>query len=74
MYIGCIMYNRMLFGCREKDALWKKSDKLEYKQRLRAQVWADNDHVLNCPGCKAAFGFMLRKVRDLQQDFCLLCL
>ena len=51
--------------CREKDALWKKSDKLEYKQRMRAQVWAENDNVLNCPDCNAAFGFMLRKVTQL---------
>ena len=53
---------RFSAACREKDALWKKSDKLEFKQRMRAQVWADSETVLNCADCGAAFGFMLRKV------------
>ena len=52
----------MLRIFREKDALWKKSDRLEFQQKVRDQVWRESDSILNCSKCNAAFGFLLRKV------------
>ncbi|XP_064643484.1 FYVE and coiled-coil domain-containing protein 1-like isoform X3 [Lineus longissimus] len=47
---------------KEKDTLWQRSDKLEFKQRIKAaETWMDDTNVTHCLGCRSEFSFMLRK-------------
>lgn len=53
---------RLIKLLREKDSLWKQTDKLVYSQKMEAmKKWMDNNEVTNCLGCKSAFSFTLRK-------------
>ncbi|GAB1606653.1 FYVE and coiled-coil domain-containing protein 1-like [Argonauta hians] len=53
---------RVIKLTREKDHLWKQTDKLAYHRRLEAsKKWMDNSEVSNCLGCNAVFSFTLRK-------------
>eukprot|EP00106_Octopus_bimaculoides_P007036 XP_014774478.1 PREDICTED: FYVE and coiled-coil domain-containing protein 1-like isoform X2 [Octopus bimaculoides] len=53
---------RVIKLTREKDHLWKQTDKLAYHRRLEAnKKWMDNNEVNNCLGCNAVFSFTLRK-------------
>lgn len=48
-----------VFFCREKDALWQKSDALEFEQKLRDE---ETERDVNyCLGCHTLFSFWLRK-------------
>ena len=48
---------------RDKDCLWQKTDALmSRQQRLNDVKWLDGTNVLNCMGCRAQFGLLLRKV------------
>uniref|UniRef100_A0AAY4AK25 FYVE and coiled-coil domain containing 1b n=1 Tax=Denticeps clupeoides TaxID=299321 RepID=A0AAY4AK25_9TELE len=64
-----------LFGtpCRDKDALWQKSDALEFKQKLREEE-TDKDGN-QCPGCRSQFSLFLRKhtCRLCGRHFCYYC-
>ncbi|XP_074652846.1 uncharacterized protein LOC141907172 [Tubulanus polymorphus] len=47
---------------KEKDSLWKKTDKLEYQQRIKAaETWMADLDAECCLGCRAEFSFMVRK-------------
>lgn len=51
----------MLVGplCREKDALWQKTDALEFEQKLRDE---ETERDVNyCLGCHSQFSWWLRK-------------
>lgn len=45
--------------CREKDALWQKTNDLEFEQKLRNEE-TEKD-VNYCMGCQSQFGWLLRK-------------
>lgn len=45
--------------CREKDALWQKTDALEFEQKLRDE---ETERDVNyCLGCSSQFSWWLRK-------------
>lgn len=45
--------------CREKDALWQKTDALEFEQKLREE---ETERDVNyCLGCRSQFSWWLRK-------------
>lgn len=53
---------RLIKLIREKDTLWKQTDRLVYSQKMEAmKKWMDNNEVNNCLCCKSAFSFTLRK-------------
>ena len=61
---------------KEKDSLWKKTDKLSYQQKLQAKdKWLDEKNVSQCMGCKNDFSFTLRKhhCRICGRIFCYQC-
>lgn len=56
-----IACTNMLNGalCREKDALWQKTDALEFEQKLRDE---ETERDVNyCLGCHSQFSWWLRK-------------
>lgn len=56
-----IACTNMLNGalCREKDALWQKTDALEFEQKLRDE---ETERDVNyCLGCRSQFSWWLRK-------------
>ncbi|KAM9789099.1 FYVE and coiled-coil domain-containing protein 1 [Neosynchiropus ocellatus] len=64
---------RLLELIREKDALWQKSDALEFEQKLRDE---ENERDLNyCLGCRSPFSWWLRKhtCRLCGRPFCYYC-
>ncbi|KAM8838043.1 FYVE and coiled-coil domain-containing protein 1 isoform 1-T1 [Synchiropus picturatus] len=64
---------RLLELIREKDALWQKSDALEFQQKLRDE---ENERDVNyCLGCHSQFSWWLRKYtcRLCGRPFCYYC-
>ncbi|XP_048018467.1 FYVE and coiled-coil domain-containing protein 1 isoform X3 [Megalobrama amblycephala] len=51
---------RLIELIREKDALWQKSDALEFEQKLRSEEQTDRD-VTYCLSCRNHFGWMLHR-------------
>ena len=48
---------------REKDQLWKKTDKLEFEQKVKAAgKWMEDKESTQCLGCHTEFSFIVRKV------------
>ena len=45
--------------CRDKDALWQKSDALEFEQKLREEQ--TDRELSHCLGCHSQFSWWLRK-------------
>uniref|UniRef100_A0AAY4AMJ2 Uncharacterized protein n=1 Tax=Denticeps clupeoides TaxID=299321 RepID=A0AAY4AMJ2_9TELE len=64
---------RLIELIRDKDALWQKSDALEFKQKLREEE-TDKDGN-QCPGCRSQFSLFLRKhtCRLCGRHFCYYC-
>ncbi|KAF0046798.1 hypothetical protein F2P81_000431 [Scophthalmus maximus] len=64
---------RLIELIREKDALWQKSDALEFEQKLRDEE-TEKD-VNHCPGCHSQFSWWLRKYncRLCGRPFCYYC-
>ncbi|XP_058039355.1 FYVE and coiled-coil domain-containing protein 1 [Ahaetulla prasina] len=61
---------------RDKDALWQKSDALEFQQKLTAeQRWLGDAEVTNCLECQKEFGWMNRRhhCRMCGRIFCYYC-
>ena len=47
---------------RDKDALWQKSDALEFQQKLSAEErWPGDMEVNHCLDCKREFSWMVRR-------------
>ncbi|XP_051989914.1 FYVE and coiled-coil domain-containing protein 1 isoform X1 [Xyrauchen texanus] len=65
---------RLIELIREKDALWQKSDALEFEQKLRAEEQTDRD-VTYCLSCRSQFSWMLRRYncRLCGRPFCYYC-
>lgn len=65
---------RLIELIREKDALWQKSDALEFEQKRRAEEQTDRD-VTHCLSCKSQFSWMLRRYncRFCGRPFCYSC-
>ncbi|XP_026107973.1 FYVE and coiled-coil domain-containing protein 1-like isoform X1 [Carassius auratus] len=66
---------RLIQLIRDKDALWQKSDALEFEQKQRAEEQTDRD-VTYCLSCRNHFTWMLRKhsCRFCGRPFCYYCL
>uniref|UniRef100_A0A673IHY7 FYVE and coiled-coil domain-containing protein 1-like n=1 Tax=Sinocyclocheilus rhinocerous TaxID=307959 RepID=A0A673IHY7_9TELE len=66
---------RLIELIRDKDALWQKSDALEFEQKRRAEEQTDRD-VTYCLSCRNHFTWMLRKhsCRFCGRPFCYYCL
>uniref|UniRef100_A0A673L856 FYVE and coiled-coil domain-containing protein 1-like n=1 Tax=Sinocyclocheilus rhinocerous TaxID=307959 RepID=A0A673L856_9TELE len=66
---------RLIELIRDKDALWQKSDALEFEQKQRAEEQTDRD-VTYCLSCRNHFSWMLRKhsCRFCGRPFCYYCL
>ncbi|XP_039192085.1 FYVE and coiled-coil domain-containing protein 1 isoform X3 [Crotalus tigris] len=61
---------------RDKDALWQKSDALEFQQKLTAeQRWLGDAEVTSCLDCQKEFGWMNRRhhCRMCGRIFCYYC-
>ncbi|XP_072566639.1 FYVE and coiled-coil domain-containing protein 1 isoform X2 [Paramormyrops kingsleyae] len=54
---------RLIELIRDKDALWQKSDALEFEQKLRAeeQWWLVDKEADRCQGCRSTFTWWLRR-------------
>ena len=47
---------------RDKDALWQKSDALEFQQKLSAEErWPGDTEANHCLDCKREFSWMVRR-------------
>lgn len=48
---------------RDKDALWQKSDALEFEQKLRAEErwWLVDKEITHCLDCQSQFTWWLRR-------------
>ncbi|XP_054458582.1 FYVE and coiled-coil domain-containing protein 1 [Anoplopoma fimbria] len=68
---------RLIELIRDKDALWQKSDALEFEQRLRAEErwWLVDKDATNCLGCQGQFTWWLRRhhCRLCGRIFCYYC-
>ncbi|XP_033020977.1 FYVE and coiled-coil domain-containing protein 1 isoform X1 [Lacerta agilis] len=67
---------RLIELLRDKDALWQKSDALEFQQKLTAaQRWLGDAEVSCCLDCKKEFGWMNRRhhCRMCGRIFCYYC-
>ncbi|XP_061442005.1 FYVE and coiled-coil domain-containing protein 1 isoform X2 [Rhineura floridana] len=67
---------RLIELLRDKDALWQKSDALEFQQKLAAeQRWLGDAEVSCCLDCKKEFGWMNRRhhCRMCGRIFCYYC-
>ncbi|XP_063160076.1 FYVE and coiled-coil domain-containing protein 1 [Candoia aspera] len=67
---------RLIELLRDKDALWQKSDALEFQQKLTAeQRWLGDAEVTNCLDCQKEFGWMNRRhhCRMCGRIFCYYC-
>lgn len=51
------------FCVRDKDALWQKSDALEFEQKLRAEErwWLVDKETTHCLDCQSQFSWWLRR-------------
>ncbi|XP_067147479.1 FYVE and coiled-coil domain-containing protein 1 isoform X1 [Apteryx mantelli] len=67
---------RLIELIRDKDALWQKSDALEFQQKLSAeQKWQGDTEVNHCLDCQREFSWMVRKhhCRMCGRIFCYYC-
>ncbi|XP_062980093.1 FYVE and coiled-coil domain-containing protein 1 [Elgaria multicarinata webbii] len=67
---------RLIELLRDKDALWQKSDALEFQQKLTAeQRWLGDAEVTCCLDCQKEFGWMNRRhhCRMCGRIFCYYC-
>ncbi|XP_060104885.1 FYVE and coiled-coil domain-containing protein 1 [Heteronotia binoei] len=67
---------RLIELLRDKDALWQKSDALEFQQKLTAeQRWLGDAEVSCCQDCQKDFGWMNRRhhCRLCGRIFCYYC-
>ncbi|TRY67976.1 hypothetical protein DNTS_035544 [Danionella cerebrum] len=68
---------RLIELIRDKDALWQKSDALEFEQKLRAeeQWWLVDKEATRCLGCQGQFTWWLRRhhCRLCGRIFCYYC-
>ncbi|XP_041958459.1 FYVE and coiled-coil domain-containing protein 1 isoform X1 [Alosa sapidissima] len=65
---------RLIELIRDKDALWQKSDALEFEQKLREEEQTDREQS-HCLGCHSQFSWWLRKhnCRLCGRAFCYYC-
>lgn len=61
---------------RDKDALWQKSDALEFEQKLRAEErwWLVDKEASHCLGCQGQFTWWLRRHHCRYWLYCTLLL
>ncbi|NXS72954.1 FYCO1 protein, partial [Pandion haliaetus] len=67
---------RLIELIRDKDALWQKSDALEFQQKLSAeQRWQGGTEVNHCLDCQREFSWMVRRhhCRMCGRIFCYYC-
>ncbi|KAJ8278202.1 hypothetical protein GJAV_G00085020 [Gymnothorax javanicus] len=68
---------RLIELIRDKDALWQKSDALEFEQKLRAgeQWWLVDKEATHCLDCRSQFTWLLRRhhCRLCGHIFCYYC-
>ncbi|XP_068599254.1 FYVE and coiled-coil domain-containing protein 1 [Brachionichthys hirsutus] len=68
---------RLIELIRDKDALWQKSDALEFEQKLRAEErwWLVDKDATHCLGCRGQFTWWLRRhhCRLCGRIFCYYC-
>ncbi|KAM6282419.1 FYVE and coiled-coil domain-containing protein 1 isoform 3-T3 [Porphyrio hochstetteri] len=67
---------RLIELIRDKDALWQKSDALEFQQKLSAeQRWLGDTEVNHCLDCQREFSWMVRRhhCRMCGRIFCYYC-
>ncbi|XP_067417843.1 FYVE and coiled-coil domain-containing protein 1 isoform X1 [Emydura macquarii macquarii] len=67
---------RLIELLRDKDALWQKSDALEFQQKLsEEQRWLGDTEVNRCLGCQREFSWMMRRhhCRLCGRIFCYYC-
>ncbi|NWH58393.1 FYCO1 protein, partial [Geococcyx californianus] len=67
---------RLIELIRDKDALWQKSDALEFQQKLSAeQKWQGDTDVNHCLDCQREFSWMVRRhhCRMCGRIFCYYC-
>ncbi|XP_029582509.1 FYVE and coiled-coil domain-containing protein 1 [Salmo trutta] len=69
---------RLIELIREKDALWQKSDALEFEQKLRAEEQTERDTCSNtshCLSCSSPFSWWLHRhtCRLCGRGFCYYC-
>ncbi|XP_072553437.1 FYVE and coiled-coil domain-containing protein 1 [Salminus brasiliensis] len=68
---------RLIELIKDKDALWQKSDALEFEQKLRAeeQWWLQDREATHCLGCQSQFTWWLRRhhCRLCGRIFCYYC-
>ncbi|KAF3834876.1 hypothetical protein F7725_027434 [Dissostichus mawsoni] len=59
---------RLIELIRDKDALWQKSDALEFEQKMRAEEhWWSDKETTNCLDCKGQFTWLCGRI------FCYYC-
>ncbi|XP_047231431.1 FYVE and coiled-coil domain-containing protein 1 [Girardinichthys multiradiatus] len=68
---------RLIELIKDKDALWQKSDALEFEQKLRAEErwWLVDKEATHCLDCKSQFTWWLRRhhCRLCGRIFCYYC-
>lgn len=66
---------RLIELLRDKDALWQKSDALEFQQKLSAEERLGDSEVNLCFDCKREFSWMVRRhrCRICGRIFCYYC-
>ncbi|KAM8758532.1 FYVE and coiled-coil domain-containing protein 1 [Rhynchonycteris naso] len=67
---------RLIELLRDKDALWQKSDALEFQQKLSAEErWLGDAEANHCLDCKREFSWMVRRhhCRACGRIFCYYC-
>lgn len=67
---------RLIELLRDKDALWQKSDALEFQQKLSAEErWLGDSEATHCSDCKREFSWMVRRhhCRVCGRIFCYYC-
>lgn len=67
---------RLIELLRDKDALWQKSDALEFQQKLSAEEqWLRDPEATHCLDCKREFSWMVRRhhCRICGRVFCYYC-
>ncbi|XP_045845640.1 FYVE and coiled-coil domain-containing protein 1 [Meles meles] len=67
---------RLIELLRDKDALWQKSDALEFQQKLSAEEkWLGDTEASHCHDCKREFSWMVRRhhCRICSRVFCYYC-
>ncbi|XP_056132008.1 FYVE and coiled-coil domain-containing protein 1 [Lampris incognitus] len=68
---------RLIELIKDKDALWQKSDALEFEQKIRAEErwWLVDKEATHCLGCQGQFTWWLRRhhCRLCGRIFCYYC-